>query len=369
MKTLHVNLPNGRYPILIGSNVLKSLPAWLKKQRTPPSSFHLVSDSKVYSRHGQRVLSTLKQSKVPVHKTLVPSGEKSKSTRQLELIWRDAIRGGVDRSAWIVALGGGVVGDLAGFAAASTLRGIQLLQIPTSLLAMVDSGVGGKTGINLPEGKNLVGAFHQPRAVLIDVNFLKTLPKREIRAGWAEIIKTAAIRDARFFKFLEQNVKNLRAGEKKGLLKAIGACCRIKADVVGKDEKEAGLRMILNYGHTLAHGLEAAVGYHGLLHGEAVSIGMHFAARFGLALGYTSPDVASRIPALLKQFGLPLKLSSRYPVRTRKVLDAMLRDKKVGLAGQLRWVFVPRIGSARIHEDVGWESSREAVSNFIKEGK
>lgn len=371
MKKIQVETPGGAYPIFIGEGSSDRLAPWVGRE-VRPSSIHLVSDTSVYGHHGDRVLRQLRQLGVPLSQTVVPAGERSKSTRQLERIWRGAIASGLDRRGLVIALGGGVVGDLAGMAAATILRGIDLVQVPTSLLAMVDSSVGGKTGINLPEGKNLVGAFHQPRAVFADLNFLRTLPRRELRAGWAEIIKAAAIRDARLMGRLEKNASDLARARPRGLETVIATACRIKAAVVQEDEREAGLRMILNFGHTLAHGLEAASGYGGsLLHGEAVAIGMHFASRLGLALGHGRPEVVPRLAALLKTYGLPVTPSGvseagGRPPGARKVLGAMSRDKKKGPGG-LRWVFVPRVGETVIVEDVPPELVESSVKAFLKE--
>jgi 3-dehydroquinate synthase len=357
----------GEYPILIGAGACRRLPAWIREQISP-SSVLLVSDRRVFSLHGRRAMASLERLDVPIHRAIVPAGEPSKSPRQLESIWRRGVQAGLDRRACVVALGGGVVGDLAGFAAATILRGVPLVQVPTSLLAMVDSSVGGKTGINLPEGKNLVGAFHAPRAVFIDTSFLTSLPRRQMRAGWAEIIKAAVIRDAAFFRALERGASHGALAAGRGLEAAIRSACRIKAEVVGLDEREAGLRMTLNFGHTLGHGLEAALGYRGLLHGEAVAIGMVFAARLGVALGLARPETSARLEALLRAFGLPLGVPRRLRVDVSKVLDAMARDKKRGREGP-RWVLVPEIGRSEIVEGVPWAGVRAAVRHFLQESR
>ena len=258
-----------------------------------------------------------------------------------------------------------MIGDLGGFAAASALRGIDFIQVPTTLLAMVDASVGGKTGINLPEGKNLVGAFHQPRAVVMDLDFLDTLPLREFRAGCAEVIKTAAICDARFFRKLERNSTAILAREPTALRQAVEACVRIKADVVAKDEKESRLRMILNFGHTFAHALETASRYEAFLHGEAVAIGMVFAAGFGEALGYTAAGTGERLHALLRAYGLPVQSQTGVPATLMK---AMLKDKKRGRSG-LRWVFLPKIGECRIYDKVPLSDVEAEVRRFVKRGR
>ncbi|MBN1442169.1 MAG: 3-dehydroquinate synthase, partial [Planctomycetes bacterium] len=328
MKRLILRAPGGTYPALIGAGALDAIVPHLSRARPrAPSRLHVVSDRRVWRLHGARLEGLLRRLGIPWSRTILPSGEGSKSIRHLEDLWREAVRGGVDRSSCFIAFGGGVVGDITGFAAASTLRGIDFVQAPTTLLAMVDSSVGGKTGINIPEGKNLVGAFHQPRAVFLDLDLLRTLPRREVSAGWAEIVKTAAIRDPRFFRRIERQRDSLLAAEERPLAGVIARCVRIKADVVEADEREGGLRMILNFGHTLAHGIEAAQGYGGLLHGEAVAVGMVFAARLGERLGVTTAGTAGRIREVLAAYGLPGDLRG---VSARRILSAMTRDKKRG---------------------------------------
>lgn len=348
MRQVNVRAPGGAYPIWIGPGALDRLPG-LFRRRVSASSLWLVTDTRVRRHHGARVEDLLRETGLRVGRTVLPSGEGAKSVERLADIWRAAARGGVDRRAVFVALGGGVIGDMTGFAAASMLRGTAFVQVPTTLLSMVDASVGGKTGINIPEGKNLVGAFFQPRAVVMDLDLLSTLPRRQVRSGWAEIIKTAAIRDARLLSRIERDAGPLLAGEPGPLGDVIAACVRIKARVVEEDEKESGLRMILNFGHTLAHGIEAAEGYGGLLHGEAVSVGMVFAARLGESLGVTRPGVADRLESLLRRFGLPVAL--RRDVPSRILLSAMERDKKRGPRG-LRWVLLDDIGRPRVVEDV-----------------
>jgi 3-dehydroquinate synthase len=361
--SLTVRIPGGgrpsRYPIVIGSGLLRRLPRILSKLGRP-SRLHLISDERVWKSWGRRLSVTLNGGGVPWSRTVVPPGERSKSVGGIDRVWRDLVRSGCDRRSWVVAFGGGVVGDLAGFAASSVLRGLPFVQVPTTLLAMVDASVGGKTGINLPEGKNLVGAFHQPLAVVIDLDLLRTLPAREARAGWAEVIKTAAIRDAGLFRFLRSRRESLLSGEAAGLRRVVRACCRIKARVVEEDEREGGVRMLLNFGHTLGHAIEAASGYQGLLHGEAVAIGMTFAARLGEAMGASEPGTAARLESLLQAFGLPT-VPGR--VRLPVLLRALERDKKRGARG-LRWVVLERIGRAVVREDIPWEAARAAIHGF-----
>jgi len=353
-----------RYPVIVGSRALDELPRILSRPGGP-SRLHVVSDRRVWARWGRRIGAVLSKAQLPWASSVVPAGERSKSARTLAKLWRDLVQAGCDRRSWVLAFGGGMVGDLAGFAAASALRGIEFIQVPTTLLAMVDASVGGKTGINLPEGKNLVGAFHQPRAVVMDLDLLRTLPPREMRSGWAEVIKTAAICDARLFASIEARRAALLARDPESLARVVAACARIKAGVVRRDEREAGLRMILNFGHTLAHALEAARGYGGLLHGEAVAIGMVFAARLGELAGASRHGTAERLERLIDAFGLPTRLPK---VPWRPLLDAMKRDKKRGPAG-LRWVLLRRLGAAQVSDAVGWSAAEAALESFAGAGR
>ena len=361
--TVRVDLRSPResmgYTIRIGPGALDCLPAIISGQGGP-TRLHVVSDSRVWPAWGRRLSGVLEGMGIPWSRTIVGAGETSKCAVRLEGLWRDLVLSGCDRRSCVVAFGGGVVGDLAGFAAASVLRGIPFIQVPTTLLSMVDASVGGKTGINLPEGKNLVGAFHQPRAVVMDLDLLATLPPREMRSGWAEVVKTAAIRDPVLFRFLEKSLEGLAAGEPALLRKAIAACCRIKAGVVERDEKEGGLRMILNFGHTLAHAIEAVRGYGRLSHGEAVAVGMVFAARLGEGLGRTEAGTADRLEELLRRFGLPVS-PGKGPVGP--LLAAMERDKK-RTAHALRWVLLPRIGAAKVCDDIPPGVVRKALERF-----
>jgi 3-dehydroquinate synthase len=291
-----------------------------------------------------------------VHTYSVPSGEASKNREQFWELCTWMIAGGVERRDTLLALGGGVVGDLAGFAAASVLRGITFVQLPTTLLAMVDAAIGGKTGINHPLGKNLVGAFHQPRMVLADTLTLHTLAPRELCAGWAEVIKHGMIRSAPLFAMLEEHAAELGAASAAPttlpepltsdiIRKAAG----VKVDVVNADEREQGVRIVLNYGHTLGHALEAATGYGRLLHGEAVAIGMHAAAGIAVALGMLAPDTQERQQRLLAAYGLP----TAFPpdIDLAGLLTLTLRDKKVQ-SKRVRWILPTTIGEVTTRSDV-----------------
>ncbi|HVR76008.1 MAG TPA: 3-dehydroquinate synthase, partial [Planctomycetota bacterium] len=329
MRTLKVAAAGGSYPVFIGAGARAKLGDVLGSGRRP-SRLHVVTDTTVERHHGRALRRLLEDRRLEFSSTVVASGERSKSAGALVRIWRACIRSALDRDGCLLAFGGGVVGDLAGFAAGSLYRGIDFIQVPTTLLSMVDASVGGKTGINLPEGKNLVGVFHAPRAVVMDLDFLDTLPERQVRSGWAEVIKSAAIRDERLFRELDREREALLAREPGSLARVIERCVRIKARVVEKDEREGGLRRILNFGHTLGHALEKVAGYGKILHGEAVAVGMSFAAGFGEDLGHTRRGTAERLRALLEAYGLP---TWRKGLSARRLLDAMSHDKKRGPRG------------------------------------
>ncbi len=283
---------------------------------------------------------------------VVEPGERSKSLESLHGIYDALLDLKADRRACVVAVGGGVVGDLAGFAAASYMRGIPLIQAPTSLLAMVDSSVGGKTGVNLPRGKNLVGAFHQPAGVLIDPDVLATLPERDFRGGLAEVVKYGVISDAEFFAWLEANAEAILVRSPDVLVPLIARCCELKAEVVAADEFETtGVRATLNYGHTFAHAFENLAGYGALSHGEAVSVGMTCAARLAASRGMIEHAVFDRQTALLERFHLPTDLPANCEFAPNAVLAAMRTDKK-NVAGALRLVLPVRLGEVRVFADV-----------------
>ena len=338
--TLDVVLGTRSYPIHIGSGLLGEPARWRGAIRG--RHVLLVTNETIAPLYLQRVQAGLAGFE---HSALIlPDGEAHKTLANVDAVFDRLAALGATRDATIVALGGGVIGDLAGFAAACWMRGIDFVQMPTTLLAMVDSSVGGKTGVNLPAGKNLVGAFHQPRAVVADTSTLSTLPLREYRAGLAEVVKYAAIGDAAFFAWLEANVEALNARDSGALAEAIAVSCRHKAGVVARDEHEHGERALLNFGHTFGHALETATGYGTLLHGEAVAIGMLLAARLSSALDFAPIGDARRLEALLSAFGLPVRPPPSDPQR---LLELMRLDKK-NLAGTLRLILWRGIGRAEI---------------------
>jgi 3-dehydroquinate synthase len=305
----------------------------------------VLTDGNVGKKFAKTALKSLAKSGFAPVLITVPAGEKSKSLSIVEKCHDQLAKHRLERKSFIVALGGGVVGDLAGFVAATYLRGIPFVQVPTSLLAQVDSSVGGKTGVNLKSGKNLVGAFYQPRLVLCDLDTLKTLPRREYVSGLAEVVKYGIIYDAMFFTQLERNLPKLLQRDTKTLRDVVARCCEIKADVVGQDETESGLRAILNFGHTIGHAIENSSGYGKYLHGEAIAIGQVAAAKLSEAiLGLLPADVA-RIEKLFVRAGLPvsIKLSA---VQRRKLFAAMRLDKKVS-GGEIKFVLAQKIGRVK----------------------
>ncbi|HTO92042.1 MAG TPA: 3-dehydroquinate synthase [Candidatus Sulfotelmatobacter sp.] len=308
----------------------------------------LVTDTRVGALYGRATRSSLRRAGIEVASFAIPAGERSKNADQLERLWRELARLEFSRADLVVALGGGVVGDLAGFAAASWLRGVPWIAVPTTLLAQVDSGVGGKTAIDLPEGKNLVGAFHQPAGVLIDAATLGTLPARQLRAGLAEVVKMGFAVDARLFRWCEAHRSALAGAEPAALARAGELAVRAKARIVLADEREAGARTALNFGHTLGHAIEAALGYRRLLHGEAIALGMRVAARLSVReVGLPDADRA-RLEALLDALALPSRLP---PLRISRLERAMRVDKK-RRGREVRWVLTPRLGFASVPRSI-----------------
>jgi 3-dehydroquinate synthase len=317
----------------------------------------IVTQSAV-ARHSTRVTDSLRGAGFEPVVLTVPEGEEAKSLREAERLWDGFSAAGLDRGSPVVAVGGGVVGDLAGFAAATFMRGLPVVQVPTTLLAQVDASVGGKVAVNLPRGKNLIGAFHQPRLVLIDPEALRTLPEREYRSGLAEIVKTGVALDADLFRSLETGVEALGRRDAALLETVIAACCAEKAAVVERDEREeTGLRMVLNYGHTVGHALEALSGYRRWLHGEAVAIGMAAAGRLAVRLGWTDAATVERQDALLQGIGLPTRFTGIEP---REVADALRHDKKAR-GGRVPFILLRELGRAEVCHDVPTDAVVEVL--------
>ena len=350
-----VELGLRRYPIWIGAGLLRDSARW--REALPGRHVLVVSNATIAPLYLDRVLAGLGNAALST--LILPDGEGYKSLDSSALIFAALAEMKASRDACIIALGGGVIGDLAGFAAACWMRGIACVQMPTTLLAMVDSAVGGKTGVNLAQGKNLVGAFHQPRAVVIDTDTLATLPPRELAAGFAEVVKYGALGDAEFFVWLERHADALLAREPALLAQAIAASCRHKAAIVARDETEQGERALLNFGHSFAHALETVAGYGNLLHGEAVAIGMLLAARLSAHLGRAPLADAERLSALLARLQLPTAIPAG--IDADALLAAMLLDKK-NLSGRLRLILWRGIGQAEIVPDVSELAIRAVLS-------
>lgn len=324
MNVLTVNLAENSYDIIIEHGSLPSLGTRCAALGLSGTAA-VITNPTVSALYGRTVLDSLETAGFSAIQIEIPDGEEYKNSVTLNRVYDDLLAGGVDRSSFIVALGGGVVGDLAGYAAATWLRGIPFVQVPTTLLSQVDSSVGGKTGIDHPQGKNLIGAFYQPRLVLIDVATLDTLDQRQFRAGLAEVVKYGAIIDRPFFEYLEANIAAILAMETDALATIIRRSCELKAHVVELDEKESGLRAVLNYGHTLGHAFEALSGYSCLVHGEAVAIGMALASKVSEARGLCSRDDAARIVSLIEKCGLSVAVPA---FDRQKLLNAISADKK-----------------------------------------
>jgi len=343
-KRILVKSSAGNYRVVCGAGVLAALGGEVSRAGRF-SSVHLVSSAKAWAAVGREVLGGLHGLKgVVLHR--FDDSEAGKNLESVERIARGLVKAGADRHSLVVAVGGGVVGDVVGFAASSYLRGVALAQVPTTVVAQTDSAIGGKTGVNLPEGKNLLGAFYPPRFVLADSRTLQSLSHREYRGGLAEVIKYGVIADPKLFRYLEEHLEKALAREAGTVSYLIARSVEIKAGVVGKDEKESGLREILNFGHTFGHALESATGYKRYRHGEAVAWGMMAAALYGHEVGVTPADDASRIVALVRRLG---KLPA-WPSSTPARLVQLMRSDKKRRAGKLRLVLTPRIGKAGTYD-------------------
>ena len=351
----------GACPVYVGWDILESqLGRRLRDSGVAPVVY-IISEEQVFGHHGGAVQRSLQQAEIPAHTFVFPPGEQSKTLQTAEHIYHWLAERRAERGHAILALGGGVTGDLAGFVAATYLRGMPLIQVPTSLTAMVDASVGGKVAVDLPQGKNLVGAFRQPALVLADVKTLTTMPQRELREGWAEAVKHGLILARELFETFEQKSKELLALEQGVTTDVIRRSVAIKARIVSEDERETtGRRTLLNYGHTIGHGLEAASGYRRYLHGEAVSIGMMGAARIGHRLGVTPHAVIQRQQALLESLGLPTRFQD---VDVAAVLKALALDKKT-TQGSIRWVVLEEIGRATTRQDVPEKLVREVLESL-----
>ncbi len=357
-----VDLGERSYPIYIGSGLLDQ--PQLLTPHIPGRQVLVVSDETVAPLYLERILKSLTDFQVAT--VILPDGEQYKTLATVDTLYTALLEHHFDRSCTLVALGGGVVGDITGFAAATYQRGVHFIQIPTTLLAQVDSSVGGKTGVNHPLGKNMIGAFHQPRCVLADTETLNTLDDRQLSAGIAEVIKYGLIRDAEFFAWLERHVPELLARDPQQLTYAIERSCRNKAEVVATDERESGQRALLNLGHTFGHAIEAGMGYGAWLHGEAVGTGMLMAADLSHRLGWIDGSDLTRIRAITRLAQLPLHTPPELD--SEQFLKWMAVDKKVQ-AGRLRLVLLTGIGSSIITDDYAAAKLRETLDAFHHEAQ
>jgi 3-dehydroquinate synthase len=356
METIKVDLHERSYPIFIGSEIFSQLGEMLRLYKIG-ERFVVISNVVVDRYYSEPVLASLKSAKLQADKITVADGERYKNLKTLESILGDMLRLGCDRQTVVIALGGGVIGDLAGFAAATYMRGIGLVQVPTTLLAQVDASIGGKVGVNHRLGKNMIGAFHQPRLVWIDTATLRTLPPREIVCGLAEIVKHALIRDRQYFDYLEEHLTDLLALEEEALIKIIRRSCEIKAEIVSQDEREAELRALLNFGHTVGHALEAATHYRQFRHGEAVLLGMLAEAYISQQAGRLPISTFRQIENVLKKIPLNAPLGG---INMKQVEECMAFDKK-SQKGRLRLIQLQSIGDAILTADWPREALQPAI--------
>jgi len=340
------------YDILIGRGLLGELPTLLSRA-CPAPRYAVIADSHVADLYGKMVVAMLQDAKVQADLFAFPAGEWNKSRDTWAGLTDRLLAAHVGRDAAIIALGGGVAGDIAGFVAATYLRGVPYVQVPTTLLAMIDSSIGGKTGVDVPAGKNLVGAFHQPKVVVIDLDVLATLPAVQLAAGMAEALKHGVIADAEYFAFLEKEQRAVAAKDGATLDRVVARSVEIKAGVVARDEREAGLRAVLNFGHTVAHAIETVAKYE-VPHGEAVAIGMAHEARLAEALGIAAAGTADRVRRALERYQLPLELPDTAPVDD--LIAAMHHDKKAR-GGEVRFALPRRVGEMHADGRGGWTTA------------
>lgn len=347
MRTINVQSLKHSYPIYVGRGLLSKTGSLIKKVFNPGCRVMIVTQKTVPAGHRKKLEASLRKAGFQIFFYYLPQGEKAKSASELFKLVAALLKNGFERGDAIAALGGGVTGDVSGFAAAVYLRGIRYAQIPTTLLAQVDSSIGGKTAVNTPEGKNLVGAFNPPVIVISDVDTLKTLPSRELRAAMAEVIKYGVIADPKLFSFLEKNTQKILAKNSAALTRIVSDSARIKAGVVSRDEFETrGERMSLNYGHTFGHGVEGALRYQKLVHGEAVALGMLMAAEMSVRLGLCSGDFQRRQLQLIRSFDLSVSLDG-LGIQTQEIFRVMAHDKKKK-SGKLRFILPEKIGCVSV---------------------
>jgi 3-dehydroquinate synthase len=359
MQTVTVALGERSYGIHIGQHVLDQAGDILGTLPLTRKAL-VVTQPAISAAYGGRVVDSLRAQGFVAEMYEVLDAEEAKSLSWVERVYDRLIDMRLDRRSLVIALGGGVVGDLAGFAAATYMRGVPFVQIPTTLLAQVDSSIGGKTAVNHPRGKNLIGAFYQPRVVLIDVETLQTLPPRDLRSGMAEVVKYGVIAKPDLFELLEQTPLDALMRDADLLTQVIRDCCQIKADVVSADEHERGVRLTLNFGHTFGHAIEATGGFSTYTHGEAVAIGMVWATELSIRMGLCGPELLARLKRLLDAIGLPTGLKGHVD----GVRDALLMDKKV-LAGRPRFILVEELGKVSIRDDVPAQLIEEVIAKGL----
>ncbi len=358
--TITVDLGKRSYPIHIGTGTIEVLPDALRVLGAK-GAVAIASDDNVAPLYAERVAACVREAGGTPHVCTMPAGEAHKRMAQIDHYIGEFLKAGMDRSSVIIALGGGVVGDVVGYAAASFMRGVRFIQIPTTIVAQVDSSVGGKTAVNHEFAKNIIGAFHQPSAVIIDLDFLKSLPDRELRAGLAEVIKHGVIADAELFAFMEMNPDAILAKELDKIEYPVRRSCEIKGAIVSEDEHEHGVRANLNYGHTFGHGIEAASNYNYFLHGEAIALGMHAAATLARNLGMVDQTFVDRQCACIEAYGLPVAWPG-MPID--RVLEAMRHDKKVR-AGTMKFIVPDRMGHVVHRTDVTIDQARTALEALM----
>ncbi|MFH5184736.1 3-dehydroquinate synthase [Paenibacillus sp. TAB 01] len=363
MRELKVDLGERSYPIYIGEGILAKIGSLFTQHGIGKASpILVVTDESVAKHHLEPLVNKLQEAGYKVASYVVASGEKSKSLGVLENVITAALEAGLDRKSTVVALGGGVVGDLAGFVAASYMRGVRFVQVPTTILAH-DSSVGGKVAVNHPLAKNIIGAFHQPEMVVYDTATLRTLPERDVRAGLSEMIKHGLIWDAAFVDWMEANAAKLLSLDQEALQYGLYTGCKVKSIVVSQDEKENGLRAILNLGHTIGHALEAVAGFNELLHGEAISIGMVGSAKLAVRLGHPE-HIYTVTKRILQAYGLPTRLPAHLD--TDEIMSAMLHDKKF-MEGTMVFIIPTEIGKVEINKQVSSAWVREVVEELKQE--
>ena len=348
MKTININLEKRSYPIYVGEGLLENCD--LLKKHISNKKVAIITNDKIAPLYLEKISNTLSVEKeiIPI---ILPDGEVFKNFETLNLIYDTLLKNKANRQITLIALGGGVIGDITGFAAATFMRGVDFIQIPSTLLSQVDSSVGGKTGINHPLGKNMIGAFYQPKCVIADINLLETLPDKELSAGLAEVIKYGLIRDSSFFEWLENNVEGIIKRDSQLLIEAVVRSCQNKADIVESDEFESGIRAILNLGHTFGHAIETATGYGKWLHGEAIAIGMVMAAYLSEQMGWLTKEENQRIKSLIVDANLPINPPE---ISKQEFLDLMQLDKKTK-EDQINLVLQQGIGKAILTSDYDTE--------------